>query len=550
MTSGNHTASARAGGSPLAAARERLADLRTRLDLDGTTGESSSGPIFDLGMPGLRFFQEFGPSYAKLTGKPFDFEPDIGARYNAQREIAFAKVRADAERFSRLFSEMTDTDLDFRNSAGSLFDHWKGSTADAARARMTTFLTSADSVWGRIERFAGTLTDAVRQAERIALDKATAVLDVATTTIEDWTAKDVALLVDVATATGPGALADTQIVDAGELLGITVVAQACRTNPGMFQAMRDGAGERLDRAFVPAYEARLTAFGTACAAAQTRLDETWKTVERALGELTTHAGDTFTAPARHTSAASARTASVPSSSPVRSASAAPAPPAPTSPAPSPSVPVSPAPMSPAPMSRSAPVRPVPGPSAGGTISDRLNPAPGAVSGASDVDGQDPAQATGTGGSDEPRQAVQPSSQGQPDAGTATAPIPTGVQSGFLPPMRPASSGGEQEHRRKVPLAGERVVDEPAPAAPGGVIGDDDDPVTYNDPYSVDGDPPRVRQPPAEEPETAPDEKTEATTKEPVRTAWRLNEDGELEAVTLPATESQAGQGKGSSSGAT
>jgi hypothetical protein len=124
-----------------------LAELAARLEVFGSAGEPSSTPILDAGAGGLEYFRRHGPEHARRRHCEFDFDTEIGSRYDTQRDIPLAELRADAESLESLCSDM----LDARQ------DPWQR------------------AVWQRIGGFADTLRIACDAVERIVFDKADAV---------------------------------------------------------------------------------------------------------------------------------------------------------------------------------------------------------------------------------------------------------------------------------------------------------------------------------------------------------------------------------------
>lgn len=124
-----------------------LAELAARLEVFGSAGEPSSTSILDAGASGLEYFRRHGPEHARRRHGQFDFDEEIGSRYDTQRDIPLAELRADAERLESLCSDM----LDARH------DPWQR------------------AVWQRIGGFADSLRVACDAVERIVFDKADAV---------------------------------------------------------------------------------------------------------------------------------------------------------------------------------------------------------------------------------------------------------------------------------------------------------------------------------------------------------------------------------------
>jgi len=171
----------------------------------------------------------------------FDFDRDIRARYDEQREIAFGRLRADAEQLRALSAAMSETSLDFRDAAAPLFGSWEGEAADRAHGQVAGIVNSADSAWARLSALGDTIDAAVNAAERVVVDMAKAVQELALERVDGRNAESIRLLVDFATD--------------------------CT-------AMSD-ARNWLDDVFVPVYEARAHAFDDACTAAASNLTAAW-----------------------------------------------------------------------------------------------------------------------------------------------------------------------------------------------------------------------------------------------------------------------------------
>jgi hypothetical protein len=486
----------------LVRAREYLDGVADRLAVDGSTGEPSSARIFDAGRLGLEFFRRFGPSHARWRGTRFDFATDIQARYDAERDIAFARLSSDAAAFVALCTRMTDTDHDCRNSTSTLFSHWQGTAADQANDRMAAFLTSADTAWAAVHDLGHTLDTARESAERIVLAKARTALEVAADTVSGLSDENVRLVVTVATAPR-NTLSSADVADVAELTGVAA--------PAVVDTVVRGARDWLDQVFTPFYETRVATFDAACERAQSALDLVWTDVRGAL-----HAVSALRSlddqPTQATSAASTRLAAPPMS---LTAGTQPTPAAqPSTPAPTSQMPAT-GPTAVPPRSRDD--------SAGhdsGSITDRLSPGPNPSEGqaAPDMSPGDTADqntdvvTTGHGHQDHDTQ--------NPTPATAQAAPSGAIAGGSSPaPPRPTPESGDDEHARHVTFLKKAIAVESAMAAPTGVVGGADDPAAYNEAQQFDEDGPRPTV--VEEPAHA----TEAPF------VWQLTEDGELARTT-------------------
>ncbi|HEY0447803.1 hypothetical protein, partial [Actinophytocola sp.] len=295
-----------------------IGELESSLWVEDRTGQGSSAAIFDAGREGLDFFADFGPLYARYRGGAFDLDRDIVARYDRQREIAFGKLHADAERLRALCAAMSENSLDFRDAAAPVFGSWQGSAADAAKEHLDGMLHSAGSTWSRLATLASTIDTAADAAERIAVDKARAVRALALSHVGGLAAGEVALLVTAATA--GDSLTDAQLLDLASLCDLEISPAACRTDRDLLNQVGTDVRGWLDHAFVPVYETRAEAFEAACAAAESDLAGTWDTLRSALAAV--GEGSIAAAEASRTSAASQPPAAAASQLPVAAASQA------------------------------------------------------------------------------------------------------------------------------------------------------------------------------------------------------------------------------------
>lgn len=266
----------------------------------GGIRQGSSAEIFDAGRDGLRFFAAFGPLYARHRGETFDFDRDIRARYDEQREIAFGKLRADAEQLRALSAAMSETSLDFRDAAAPLFGSWEGEAADRARGQVAGMVDSAGSAWARLATLADTIETAVEAAERVTVDKAKAIHALALERIGGLAADEVRLLVDCAEG-----CTDPQLAELAGLCDLDISPAVCRASPDLLEKVADDVRGWLDHAFVPVYEARLHVFDTACKAAASNLTGTWEELRATLETVAAQPLDLASAMATPTAAPAA-----------------------------------------------------------------------------------------------------------------------------------------------------------------------------------------------------------------------------------------------------
>lgn len=253
-----------------------LTDVGDRLDRGADTGLPSSGAILDAAADGLAFFRTFGPLYAAHTGTRFDYPARIAAPFDRGREVAFGKLRVDAETLATLGNALGEHDVDLRNDANSVLGCWQGPAADGARDQLAQFLHRTESAWQQLTGFAAVLRAVCAAAERIVLTKARTVHRLAAGTVGGLTAPQVRLLLDTGKPR-PAALAQLCAIAPGSL--------HCTENPNVMTMVRRDARNWLDTVFVPFYRARLAAFDAACARADDDLTHAWRLLDDALSTV-------------------------------------------------------------------------------------------------------------------------------------------------------------------------------------------------------------------------------------------------------------------------
>jgi uncharacterized protein YukE len=498
-------------------ARDELAELGAKFDVHGRVGEPSSQRMFDAGRPGLDFFREFGPVYARYRGVRFDVRADIESRYDGQREIAFGKLRADADRLTAACAEMSEVGIDFRNSVNSIFAHWQGTAAEAAHGQLSSFQSGAAGVWTRLRAFADALTVACDTAERIAFDRANAVLRLAAEQVGGRTAKEIEVLVDCAGVGEAGRLTDRQITDLAALCDIDVTPALCRTNPDVLAMAIDAAGDWLDTTFVPFYELRMDAFEMVCACGDADLDLVWRGLS---GVMDSVRDNDFHALAKQfTPQAAVRTEPVVTtgnSAPVTSSVTQRLNPGAAT-----------VPDSQVRLDTGAQVihGPQPNLDAQSNLDAQPNPGPPVNAGVQPNPGTPPDPGTPP----EPGSvagvvvmAMDPISAPSPapPAHSGAAPtVPAGGY-GYLPVAAPAAGGGAFDHQRKVTIRGKPVEEV---AATPTAIGAEDDPAAYNESIWWQDDEPAPIAVVPTEPKPEPAEEL----------VWQLGEDGELRQIKAP-----------------
>ncbi|TDP96413.1 WXG100 family type VII secretion target [Labedaea rhizosphaerae] len=265
-----------------------LRDVGERLELEGSTGEPTSKPVLDAGRFGLEFFHRFGRAYAEVTGTRADVTA-LARRYDAHRELNYARLRQDVERHRQVATTLDERILDFRNGASPVFEAWQGGAAEQAKSRFDAFLTRSEGVRDQFADLAGVLAVAVDTADRAVYEQAVGVADLWTDRVGTLTAADVEFAIDFArrcAAPEPGPLIlDDEIRRVAGFCGIEVNPILCRLNQQTFRVLGEDVWSWLETVFVPFYRARADAVTAVCAATDTVIGGAWQALTAMLAEV-------------------------------------------------------------------------------------------------------------------------------------------------------------------------------------------------------------------------------------------------------------------------
>jgi hypothetical protein len=277
-----------AGRHPYQSEVDYLRDLGSRLDLDASTGEPTSKPVLDAGRFGLEFFRRFGRAYAEVTGTRDDAS-GLARRYDAHREINYARLRADVDRHRQVAAVLDERILDFRNGASPVFEAWQGAAAEQAKGRFDSFLTRSEGVRDQFADLAGVLAAAIDAVDRAVYEQAVGVADLWTDRVGTLTAADVEFVIDFARRCagpepGPRIL-DDEIRRVAGYCGIEVNPILCRLNQQTFGVLGQDVWKWLETVFVPFYRARAEAVEVVCAAADMVIKGAWKALTAMLADV-------------------------------------------------------------------------------------------------------------------------------------------------------------------------------------------------------------------------------------------------------------------------
>ncbi|MDQ3988532.1 MAG: hypothetical protein M3291_04930 [Actinomycetota bacterium] len=138
--------------------------------LDEPTGSASrSDELLAAGVAGLRFFDLFGPLYARYTAAPFDVEREIYGPYRRLAGMDLAALRRDSAAFQACGQSLAETTGVLRSSSMGLADRWRGHGASNTTDHVVAVLDVAgllDEDISAVGRACGHLADALEEVVR------------------------------------------------------------------------------------------------------------------------------------------------------------------------------------------------------------------------------------------------------------------------------------------------------------------------------------------------------------------------------------------------
>lgn len=267
------------GGSSPPTARQ---DFAAKISTGGASSESSSKPLFDAGMSGLEFFEKLLPLYNDWRGARLDLRKDIYGRYDQQREVEFARLRADIDRLGLAHAHLDNHTNNLRNHINSLFHMWSGPAAQAAHGYGEGFLQAAETVVGDLDNVRSVLATALPAVERACAQKAAAVDELYVDDIGGFAPEQIAIIIKIARHHA----ADSELYHIASHLGMKINTDQCGDLDGGLkdQAAKD-ATSWLETTFVSFFEGRKKAFDQICDTADQALRTAWDGLKNAMDHV-------------------------------------------------------------------------------------------------------------------------------------------------------------------------------------------------------------------------------------------------------------------------
>lgn len=122
------------------AVKQAVEGAKGELAQMASAGASKSDELLEIGIPGLRFFDEYLPLYNDWKGAGLDLGRDIYGKYRKLYGIDFAAFRYDLGALQGAYSTMQDTYIEVDTEFRGLVTTWSGEAAVAATDHLSKFL--------------------------------------------------------------------------------------------------------------------------------------------------------------------------------------------------------------------------------------------------------------------------------------------------------------------------------------------------------------------------------------------------------------------------
>jgi len=133
---------------------------------------SSSNSILDLGAPGLRYFEYFGPLYQKCVVGTEICRDKACQLYDEQRDMNLGVLRTDSAILTEGAAKLSEEITTQRNAWSTVDQLWTGQGAEAANSYVDGYLGQAGTAQEQVEKFATVLRPAADALENAVRDKA------------------------------------------------------------------------------------------------------------------------------------------------------------------------------------------------------------------------------------------------------------------------------------------------------------------------------------------------------------------------------------------
>jgi uncharacterized protein YukE len=267
------------------AARQAVEGARGELAQIASAGASKSDELLRLGLPGLRFFDEYLPLYNDWKGAGLDLERDIYGKYRRLYGIDLAAFRRDIGNLQGAYGAMQDTYAEVDTEFRGLVTTWSGDAAVAATDHISKFLEAGHTFQEGVNMFGRNVEHHVSAMENVVRLRAQSALELFSVDCGGQIPPSIQQYIKMARHESGVALYDAVgavVNEFGDLVKaaasfIPYYGDQTGTAVDLLNESANLAKKLLDNEFVPAFESKVNKFNDiVCAKVEDDLRSLWE----------------------------------------------------------------------------------------------------------------------------------------------------------------------------------------------------------------------------------------------------------------------------------
>lgn len=249
-----------------------------------SAGASKSDDLLVIGLPGLRFFDEYLPLYNDWKGAGLDLERDIYGKYRRLYGIDFGAFHRDIGTLQGACGAMQDTYAEVDTEFRGLVATWSGEAAVAATNHISKFLEAGHSFQEGVNTFGRNVEHHVTAMESVVRLCAQSALELFSVDCGGQIPPSIEQYIKMARRQSGVTLNDTvgAVLDGfgeaikGSVGKVPIAGDILDIGMGFLEEAANKAKKLLDNEFVPAFESKLNKFNdVVCGKTEQDLRSLW-----------------------------------------------------------------------------------------------------------------------------------------------------------------------------------------------------------------------------------------------------------------------------------
>ncbi|WP_190821870.1 WXG100 family type VII secretion target [Saccharopolyspora pogona] len=266
------------------AAKQAVEGAKGELAQMASAGASRSDELLDVGLAGLRFFDDYLPLYNDWKGAGLDLERDIYGKYRRLYGIDFAAFRHDIGTIHCAYGAMQNTYAEVDTEFRALVANWSGEAAVATTNHISKFLEAGHTFQEGVNTFGRNVEHHATAMETIVRLCAQSALELFSVDCAGQVPPSIQQYIKMARHQSGVALNDavgTVVDEFGDLIkaGASIIPQAGDRVGAAVDVLKEAADQAkklLNNEFIPAFESKLNKFNEiVCAKTEDDIRSLW-----------------------------------------------------------------------------------------------------------------------------------------------------------------------------------------------------------------------------------------------------------------------------------